>query len=231
MSARILVVEDNADLARALSDNLALEGYAVGVVGDGESARRAIVARAPDLVILDVMLPGRDGFSVLRDVRAAGYAGAVIMRTARGAEADKVRGLRAGADDYLTKPFGLLELLARVDAQLRRAARAAAPKPATAQRATFGEVEVEPASHVVRRAGREVVLAPKEFALLLALLARDGAVASREELLAEVWGHSGVAETRTVDTHIAELRRKLERDPSAPRHILTARKAGYRLQR
>jgi DNA-binding response OmpR family regulator len=154
----------------------------------------------------------------------------VLLLTARGDESDKVRGLRLGADDYVTKPFGVLELLARVEALLRRAAGgagAAGPGPAVER---FGDIEVDPASRTVRRNGRTVGLRPMEFDLLLALLRRRGAVASRLDLMREVWGHQAAVLSRTVDTHVAELRRKLEKDPAVPRHILTVRKAGYRLQ-
>jgi len=152
----------------------------------------------------------------------------VLILTARGEESDKVRGLRLGADDYVTKPFGVLELLARVEALLRRATRdPAAPEPDVER---FGEVEVVSASRTVMRAGQPVALTPKEYELLVALLRRRGAVASRVELLTEVWGYNSAVMSRTVDTHIAELRRKLEEDLAAPQHILTVRKAGYRLQ-
>jgi two-component system, OmpR family, alkaline phosphatase synthesis response regulator PhoP len=169
-----------------------------------------------------------DGYRVLRQIREDGLTMPVLILTARGEEADKVLGFRLGADDYVTKPFGVLELLARVEALLRRSkppAAAGAAQPV--QR--FGDVEVEVTTRSVRRHGEQVPLTPMEFDLLIALLRRQGAVASRLELLKEVWGHSSAVLTRTVDTHIGELRRKLESDPSTPRHILTVRKAGYRL--
>jgi DNA-binding response OmpR family regulator len=153
----------------------------------------------------------------------------ILILTARGEEGDKVRGLRLGADDYVTKPFGVLELLARVEALLRRTAPPGDDGAVPPER--FGDVEVVPASRTVLRAGRPVGLTPKEFDLLLALLKRRGAVAGRMELLTEVWGYSAAVLSRTVDTHVAELRRKLEADPAAPQHILTVRKAGYRLER
>ena len=223
----ILVVEDSEDLARALVENLTLEGYQVQAVADGHQALSTMVDSAPDLVLLDVMLPGTDGYSVLRAARKQGYAGLVLMLTARGTESDKVRGLRGGADDYVTKPFGLMELLARVDALLRRAPGALS----SADSYSFGTVRVETATRRVFLRNSKIGLTPRELDLLLALLQRQGAVVSREQLLREVWGHSGLVESRTVDTHIAELRRKLERDPARPAHILTVRKAGYRLQR
>jgi len=225
--SRILVVEDNANLAYGLATSLELEGHEVVLAEDGAAGLRAARERPPDLVILDLMLPGMDGYRVLQSLRAQGGTTPVLILTARGEEADKVLGFRLGADDYVTKPFGLLELLARVQALLRRAgggAQAAPPQPVR-----FGEVEVDPGSRLVRRRGAEVQLTPKEFDLLWALLRRQGGVAARLELLAEVWGHRAAVMTRTVDMHVAQLRRKLEDDPAAPRHIVTVWKAGYRL--
>ena len=217
----ILVIEDNPDLAFGLRNNLEIEGYEVSVAGDGPSGLARALETTPDLVVLDLMLPGMDGFRVLRAMREQGRQMPVLMLTARGEEADKVRGLSLGADDYVTKPFGVLELLARVKALLRRTGAGsgdgqAAPARAAPQR--FGEVEVDASTRSVTRAGESVPLAPLEFDLLVALLR-------------EVWGYRAVVVTRTVDTHIAELRRKLEHDPATPRHILTVRKTGYRLQK
>ncbi|MEO8587288.1 MAG: response regulator transcription factor [Acidobacteriota bacterium] len=228
MTGRILVVEDNADLAFGLVNNLEIEGYAVDVASDGAAGVRRAREAAPDLVILDLMLPKLDGFRVLRALRDGAFAGPVLILTARGEEADKVKGLKLGADDYVTKPFGLLELLARVEALLRR--RPAAPGPRGEDVFRFGGVELRPRSRIVTKNGRVVELAPKELDLLLALWRRRGEVVSRNDLLRDVWNYSDAAVTRTVDTHIGELRRKLEDEPSSPRHILTARKAGYRLE-
>ena len=225
---RILVVEDNPDLAYGLRNNLEIEGYEVEVVDDGTDG----LARArsgPDLVILDLMLPGMNGYRVLRALRDEGRRMPVLILTARGEEADKVRGLRLGADDYVTKPFGVLELLARVEALLRRAAPPGRDGAGPPER--FGDVEIVPASRTVLRGSEPVCLTPKEFDLLYALVKRRGAVATRMELLSEVWGYSAAVLSRTVDTHVAELRRKLEADAAAPRYILTVRKAGYRLDR
>jgi len=227
--ARILVVEDNRDLAYGLRNNLEIEGYLVEVAEDGQAGLTAARRAPPDLVILDLMLPELDGFRVLKALRGDSPEPPVLVLTARGEEADKVRALRMGADDYVTKPFGLLELLARVEAVLRRSRAHAAAGP-TPDAERFGDVQVHFASRVVRRGGTLVELAPKEFELLVALLRARGAVVSRLELMEQVWGYSAAVVTRTVDTHIAELRRKLERDPSAPQHILTVRKAGYRLK-
>jgi DNA-binding response OmpR family regulator len=232
MSAkRILVIEDNPDLAYGLRNNLEIEGYDVEVAGDGTKGLARARTGKPDLVILDLMLPGLDGFRVLRTLREGGHGMPVLILTARGEEADKVRGLRLGADDYVTKPFGVLELLARVEALFRRTSprgNGAAPPPAVER---FGEVEVVTASRTVVRRGEPVILTPKEYDLLVTLLRRNGACATRVELLTEVWGYSAEVMSRTVDTHVAELRRKLEPDPANPRHILTVRKTGYRLER
>jgi two-component system alkaline phosphatase synthesis response regulator PhoP len=225
----ILIVEDNADLAFGLRNNLEIEGYSVHVAVDGPSGVERARTLRPDLVILDLMLPGMDGYRVLRTLRDDGLDMPVLILTAQGQEADKVRGFRLGADDYVTKPFGLLELMARVAALLRRTARRAVH--VDSGRETFGSVEIDCATRTVKRAGQPVSLTPMELDLLLALIRRNGAVVSRLDLLREVWGHSSAVLTRTVDTHIAELRRKLEDDASAPRHILTVRKAGYRLER
>ena len=229
---RVLVIEDNADLAYGLRNNLEIEGYDVDVAGDGTKGLQRARATKPDLVILDLMLPGMDGFRVLRTLRDDGHEMPVLILTARGEEADKVRGLRLGADDYVTKPFGVLELLARVEALFRRATspkrNGHSPEPAVER---FGEVEVLVPSRTVLRRGEAVSLTPKEFDLLLTLLRRNGACATRTELLTEVWGYSALVMSRTVDTHVAELRRKLENDPANPKHILTVRKTGYRLDR
>ena len=228
---RVLVVEDNADLAYGLRNNLEIEGYKVDVAGDGTRGLALARTAGPDLIILDLMLPGMDGFRVLRALRDEGRRLPILVLTARGEEGDKVRGLRLGADDYVTKPFGVLELLARVEALFRRAGTAAAIPPTLAEREHFGDVEVVPASRTVLRHGKPVTLTPKEYDLLIALLRRRGAVASRTELLTEVWGYSASVLSRTVDTHVAELRSKLEQDAAQPQHILTVRKAGYRLER
>ncbi len=227
--SRILVVEDNANLAFGLSTSLELEGHQVVVARDGAAGLRAAREHGPELVILDLMLPEMDGYRVLKALREEGREVPVLILTARGAESDKVLGFRLGADDYVTKPFGLLELLARVEALLRRAGRAPAAEAAEPGVVTIGELEVSPAQRAVRRRGEEVPLTPKEFDLLMALVRRKGTVAGRLELLAEVWGHRAAVMTRTVDMHVAQLRRKLEDDPADPRHIVTVWKAGYRI--
>jgi DNA-binding response OmpR family regulator len=228
-TARILIVEDNANLAYGLRTGLEIEGYEVQVAEDGETGLDRARRWSPDLVMLDLMLPGMDGYRVLKALREGGSEVPVLILTARGEEADKVLGFRLGADDYVTKPCGVLELLARVGALLRRS-RLADHRAPTDAIERFGAVEINPSSRTVTKEGTPVALSPKEFDLLLALVRRRGAVASRVELLREVWGHRVEVMTRTVDIHIAELRRKLEDDPSQPRHILTVWKAGYRLE-
>jgi DNA-binding response OmpR family regulator len=230
---RILVVEDNTDLAEGLRDNLELEGFDVTIAADGRSAIAEVARETPDLVILDLMLPPPelDGYRVLRKLREDGVGIPILILTARGEEADKVRGFRIGADDYVTKPFGLLELIARVYALLRRArGTVISQESVLPDRINFSDVSVFPRRRVVYRGERQVDLRPKEFDLLIALLARDGNAISRKELLQEVWGYGDGTASRTVDTHIGELRRKLEKDPSTPEHILTVRKSGYRFQ-
>jgi DNA-binding response OmpR family regulator len=228
--SRILIVEDNEDLAFGLRRTLEFEGYDVAVADDGAQGLAKAREFDPELVVLDLMLPGIDGFEVLRTLRREGSRVPVLLLTARGEESDIVVGFDSGADDYVTKPFSTLELLARVRALLRRGGTDG--NGTRRQRSErFGDVEVDPGSRTVLRGGEPVSLAPKEFDLLMALIRRRGAVASRAELLDEVWEYANTdVETRTVDIHVAELRRKLERDPSEPAHILTVRKAGYRLQ-
>ncbi|MGH7720351.1 MAG: response regulator transcription factor [Gemmatimonadaceae bacterium] len=227
---RILVVEDNPDLAFGLRNNLEIEGYEVSVAEDGPSGLQRARSMEPELVILDLMLPGLDGYRVLKTMREEHLSMPVLILTARGEEADKVRGFRLGADDYVTKPFGVLELLARVEALLRRAGNGGRRAGTQEMPTSFGDIEVDCSCRSVARGGVPVDLTPMEFDLLVALLRRRGAVISRLELLKQVWGYQAAVVSRTVDTHIAELRRKLEDDPAHPRHILTVRKAGYRIQ-
>ena len=232
MTPKVLVVEDNADLAFGLQTALEIDGYDVDVAEDGPSGLDSARRGDPDLILLDLMLPGMNGYQVLKELRADGVTTPVLILTARGEEADKVLGFNVGADDYVTKPFGTLELLARVRAILRRTGAIpengqSPPQPVT----RFGAIETNAASRTVHREGSPVALTPREFDLLQALLRRDGAVASRIDLLRELWGYNAEVMSRTVDMHIAELRRKLEDDPAHPRHILTVRKVGYRLQR
>jgi two-component system alkaline phosphatase synthesis response regulator PhoP len=226
--ARILIVEDEADLSNLIGSHLRQEGHQVLQAFDGPSGLALVEGHDPHLVILDWMLPGLDGLSVCRRIRER-HLVPVIMLTARDEEIDRVLGLEAGADDYVTKPFGASELVARVDALLRRSRIAigrATPPPTL----TFGDVRINRSARTVRRGDRLVSLTPKEYALLLALIDRGGAVATRNELLAEVWGYQSDVSTRTVDIHVSELRKKLEVDAAEPKHILTIRKTGYRFE-
>jgi two-component system, OmpR family, alkaline phosphatase synthesis response regulator PhoP len=225
---RILIAEDDPDLALGLKNNLEIEGYEVQIACDGSAALTRARQWRPALLILDLVMPELDGLRVLRDLRAHDSSIAVLILTARGDEADKVRGLKLGADDYVTKPFGLLELLARVESLLRRRRDDSAQGAASGQ-LRFGSVEVDQAARRVLRSGTEVTLRPKEYDLLIELLRHRGKVRSRLDLMQAVWGYSSAVITRTVDTHMFELRRKLEDDAASPRHIVTVRGVGYRL--
>ncbi len=226
---RILIVEDNRNLARMLQHNLTLEGYQPEVAVDGAQALDRLRAGPVDLLLLDLMIPPPDGLEVLRRLRGEGCETPALVLTARGESADKLRSFGLGADDYVTKPFDLLELLARISAILRRTARRD-PGP-SAQRAfiRLGSVEIDLGSQTVSKHGVPVHLRPKEYDLLVALARRNGAVATRTELLNEVWRYHPDIVSRTIDTHIGELRRKLEPDPARPTLILTVRKTGFRV--
>jgi two-component system, OmpR family, alkaline phosphatase synthesis response regulator PhoP len=226
---RVLVIEDNRDLAFAVVNALESEGFEAIIAESGPEGVEQAQSAAADVIILDLMLPGFDGFRVLRTLRANAVETPILILTARGEEEDKVKGFRLGADDYVTKPFGAMELVARVDALARRP-RLAKSRAAGAPVDRFGEVEVHRASRIVERAGAPVALSPKEYDLLLALMNRRGAVTTRHELLSEVWGYQSDVSTRTVDIHVSELRKKLEKNPAEPRHILTVRKTGYRFE-
>ncbi|HEX9565814.1 MAG TPA: response regulator transcription factor [Gemmatimonadaceae bacterium] len=227
--ARVLVVEDQRDLATLLAHNLRQEGLDVRTVEDGSQAPGIVRTWRPDLIILDLMLPGMDGFDVLRAVRGDSQDVPVLILSARSEEQDRIRGFRLDADQYVTKPFSLVELLERVHALLRRSTRG----PAATQHGVlaFGDVTVDPAARTVTRGGLPITLSPKAFDLLLSLARREGRVASRVELLREVWGYGPLVLSRTVDSHVAELRRRLEADPANPMHILTVFKSGYRFER
>jgi DNA-binding response OmpR family regulator len=228
--SRILIVEDNKDLAFGLCSNLEIEGYDVATAATGKEGIQKARAYRPDLVILDLMLPEMDGFEVLQALRADSIETPVLILTARGEEVDKVRGLRLGADDYVTKPFGLMELLARVEAILRRSGNSTSHDTNPQMESIhIGDIEVCPKTRTVLKNARLVELAPKEFDLLLELIRHGGAVVSRIDLMKTVWGHSSTIVSRTVDTHIAELRRKIGDDSSHSSLIVTVRKAGYRI--
>jgi DNA-binding response OmpR family regulator len=228
--ARILVVEDNLALAEGVAYNLRHEGHDVRIAEDGETGLAEARAWSPSLVILDLMLPRLDGYGVLSAIRADRNDVPVIILTARGEEADKVRGFRLDADQYVTKPFGVLELLERVGTLLRRSSARAAGISASHDSIRFGDVVVDVEARTAARNGVPCTLTPKAFELLLALVQRGGRVATRQELLKEVWGYGAFVLSRTVDSHIAELRRKLEQDPAKPRHIVTVWKVGYRFE-
>ena len=219
---RVLVVEDDPAMAIALRDGFASEGAEVQVAGDGVAALRLARAESFDVVILDVMLPRRSGVDVCAELRATQAELPIIMLSARGEEADKVRGLSAGADDYVTKPFSFVELLARVAAVRRRATR----RPASG-RVSFGDVTLDFDRRAATRGGAPLDLSPRELAILACLVGRRGEVVTREELLREVWGYRRFIPTRTVDVHIAKLRRKIEADPGSPSAIVTVHGAGY----
>lgn len=222
----MLLIEDEPGLARTVGDLLRAEGYRVEVAPDGERGlERALDASAFHLLLLDVMLPGIDGFEVCRSLRRRGVRLPILMLTARGAIADRVLGLRLGADDYLIKPFDPAELLARMEALLRRASDEA-PVPIV-----FGDVEVDLRGMSVRRAGRELELTAMEFQLLAYLIEHEGAVRSRETILREVWGFHQTPRTRTVDVHMTWLRQKVEPDRARPRHLVTVRGVGYKFVR
>jgi DNA-binding response OmpR family regulator len=221
--ARILVVDDEPEMVRGLEDNLRFEGYQTLSATDGAAGLALALQEGPDLVLLDIMMPRMSGWDVLRALRDKQLDIPVIMLTARGEVVDRVLGLELGADDYVTKPFALRELLARVRAVLRR--------PGPRQRLTtyaFGDVRLHLRGRQVFRAGREVRMTRKEFDLLRYLVEHRGEVISRERLLDEVWGYERFPTTRTVDTHVLRLRQKLEADPERPAYILTVHGQGYR---
>ena len=220
---RILVVEDEPAIALGLEDDLRMEGYAVEVLGDGVAAARRAREGAFDLILLDIMLPGKDGFEVCRELRRAGVRTPILMLTAKTQEAEKVMGLELGADDYVTKPFGTRELRARIRALLRRSA--GEPQPDCFR---FADVEVDFARGEVRRGGRAVELTPIEFRLLEQFVQARGRVLSRDHLLDAGWGAGQLASARIVDNHIANLRRKIEDDPANPRFLRNVRGLGYR---
>jgi len=227
--AKVLIVEDNPDLAAGIEYNLSLEGYETCIAEDGRRALSVAEQWTPDVILLDLMLPELDGYQVLQTLRSRGVKTPVVILTARGEEADKVRGFRLDADQYVTKPFGVLELLERVRALIRRNTRDSAAGSHALLR--FGDVIVDTSSRSITRNGSPCALTPKAYELLLALVRRNGAVATRNELLKEVWGYSAFVTTRTVDSHVAELRRKIEHDPANPRFVKTVWKVGYRFER
>ncbi|MEK7406672.1 MAG: response regulator transcription factor [Acidobacteriota bacterium] len=220
----ILVIEDDPSILRGLADNLRFESYEVLTAADGEIGCRMIREHKPDLIILDLMLPKMSGYELCRKARGEGVTTPILMLTARGEEADRVLGLDLGADDYVTKPFSVRELLARVRALLRRAQ----PPNAPPDELRFEDVEVDFRSYEARKGGQPLEMTRKEFQLLRALAARACEVVTRDELLNEVWGYENYPSTRTVDNHIASLRTKLETNPADPRHLKTVHGVGYK---
>ncbi len=222
--SRILIVEDEPALLRAVADNFRFESYEVIEAADGESGYQKAVQQNPDLIILDIMLPRMSGYDVCRRLRAEGVQVPILMLTARGDESDRVIGLDLGADDYVTKPFSVRELSARVRAHLRRS------HVSTAQpdELRIGEVHIDFRTYEARRGKTPLDFTRKEFQLLRLLVSRQGAVVSRDELLDEVWGQESFPTTRTVDTHIANLRAKIEPDLRRPQHLITVHGVGYR---
>jgi two-component system alkaline phosphatase synthesis response regulator PhoP len=219
---RILVIEDEPGIALGLESDLKLEGYDVEVARDGETGLRRAREGAFDLILLDIMLPRKDGFAVCREIRRAGLPVSIIVLTAKTQEAEKVLGLELGADDYVTKPFSPLELRARIKAVLRRGSKE------TPEVYRFGEVEVNFTRGEIRRVGALVETTPIEFRLLAAFIRLRGRVLTREQLLNEVWGYASAPTDRVVDNHIMNLRRKIEEQPDAPRYVISLRGMGYR---
>lgn len=225
MTQRILLVEDELGLVMTLSDRLTSEGYTVESVGDAESGLARASSEPFDLIMLDVMLPGGNGFDVCRDLRQRGFTSPIIMLTARGQVIDKVLGLKIGADDYVTKPFEMMELLARVELQLRRTSKTVTTSFETYQ---FGNIRVDFRRAETYRGEELVELSAKEFKLLRYLIEHRGAALSRDELLNEVWSYDAAVSTRTVDVHVAGLRQKLEANQRHPQFILTIHGVGYK---
>jgi two-component system alkaline phosphatase synthesis response regulator PhoP len=222
MVTSIVVVEDERAIALGLEEDLVLEGYEVEIARDGEQALRRARERAFSLILLDVMLPGKDGFQVCRELRRGGVGTPIILLTARTHETEKVLGLQIGADDYVSKPFSPLELRARIQALLRRAGGGT-----PADRHHFGDIDIDFARGEVRRAGEILDITPVEFKLLATFVRSRGRVLSRQQLLDAVWADTACVE-RVVDTHVSNLRKKIEPDPSAPRYLVSLRGMGYR---
>jgi DNA-binding response OmpR family regulator len=224
---RVLIVEDDEAMSVALHDGFGYEGYEVAVARDGEEGLRLARDWPADLIILDVMLPKLTGLDLCKQLRADGKAVPIIMLTARGQEIDKVLGLKMGADDYVTKPFGFLELLARAEAVLRRAGgpggQAAPPEVYR-----FGDVTIDFKRHEATKGGEPIELSPRELELLAFFIQHRGEIVTREKLLDAVWGYNAIPFTRTVDMHIAKLRKKIEDNPADPRHVVTVHRLGYK---
>lgn len=219
----IAVIDDDQSVSSSLRLNLELEGYTVMCAPDGEAGVELVNREHPDLIVLDVMMPKKDGLQVCKELRAAGVSTPLILLTARSAEVDKVLGLDLGADDYLAKPFGMLELIARIKALLRRG-----HSTRKIERAEFSDVVIDFKAYQAKRQGEALELSAREFRLLQYLISKSDSVVTRDELLDEVWGYNSYPSTRTVDNHIARLRQKIEENSENPRHILTVHGVGYK---
>lgn len=222
--SRIVVVEDEPAILRGLQDNLKFESYDVFTASDGETGYRLIREKNPDLIVLDLMLPKMSGYEVCKKVRDEGLSTPILMLTARGEETDRVLGLDLGADDYVTKPFSVRELMARIRALLRRSQ----PPKSLVHELRFDDVVVDFRRYEARKGSREVEMSRKEYSLLRVLASRPGEVITRDVLLNEVWGYESFPSTRTVDNHVALLRSKLEDNPAQPRHLKTVHGVGYK---
>jgi two-component system alkaline phosphatase synthesis response regulator PhoP len=225
MDEKILLIEDEEALRMTLTDRLVAEGYVVDCAADGEEGLRKAFAQPNDLVVLDIMLPRKNGFDICREIRQAGLMTPILVLTARGQTVDKVVGLKLGADDYLTKPFDMTELMARIEALLRRSPGKTAP---SGQACQIGTLRIDFRGTTVTRDDEVVALSAREFQLLRYFVEHRGATLSRDELLTNVWGYNAGAFTRTVDVHVASLRQKLEDDPKRPRLIVTVPGLGYK---
>jgi len=223
---RILLVEDEATLSRLLCDRLETEGYSVVTCADGEQGLDRASAGGMDLLVLDIRLPGRDGFEICQELRRQRIDIPILMLTARGDLKDRVKGLKIGADDYLSKPFEVEELLARIEALLRRAGKQ--PTQQSAPPFCFADITVDLDNQEMRRGGQSIELTAKEFALLRHFITHPNRHLSRDAILREVWGYTHLPNTRTVDLHVSQLRQKIEASPKEPRHILTAFGSGYK---
>ncbi len=224
MKGKVLLVEDDDVMSIALRDGLESEGYFVQVANDGEAGLRLATELGFDLIILDIMLPRLSGIDLCKQYRSSGRTTPIIMLTARGQELDKVIGLRSGSDDYVTKPFSLLELLARIEAVLRRAQREG--EKVTAYR--FGDVSLDFKRHEATKSGNPIDLSPREFRIMKYLIEHRGEVVTRDQLLDNLWSYDSFPLTRTVDTHIAKLRHKIENTPNNPRYLITVHGVGYK---
>lgn len=222
--AKILVIEDEPDILMGVKDNLEYEGHEVHTAETGETGLELAREHRPDLIVLDIMLPGANGFQVCKTLRGEGFAGGVIMLTARKEEVDKVRGLNLGADDYVTKPFSVVEFVARVNAVLRRRTQTTEPL----SRYRFDDIELDFLNYQATRGGENLSLTPREFKILRLFVENRGRVISRNELLDKIWGYTIFPTTRTVDNHIVRIRKQIEPNPSTPHYIISVRGVGYK---